>query len=385
MTEAIARPQRRLVEHQVLAVRRRRRRARPDVPRPDRGHLAPRPRFIAKDARGRPSRPRRPGPRARRLGHEGALDHLIDCPARGARRPPPGRRRPSRRAWRRSSTRSRCASTRRCSPSWSSSSRWRRCTSRTTSRRSARCWSARPTCRRSPASTRRSTAPSPTIAQRFALPARTARGGRPALRLPRAVLRVHRSRAAAASTRRAAAGRTSSPTSATAPACAPAQAARSVATTMGFTAVDGLPMGTRCGALDPGVILYLMDERGHGRARDRKAALHASRACSACPASPATCATLLASERSAREAGRRPVLYRIGRELGSLAAALGGLDALVFTAGIGENAPPIRSVSAATPHGWASSSTTRRTPQADRASAPRAAGSPRGSSRPTKN
>ena len=62
----------------------------------------------------------------------------------------------------------------------------------------------------------------------------------------------------------------SSRISATAPACAPSSTGRSVATTMGFTAVEGLVMGTRCGSIDPGVLIYLMDERRHGCARARK-------------------------------------------------------------------------------------------------------------------
>src|SRR5208282_1794320 len=95
---------------------------------------------------------------------------------------------------------------------------------------------------------------------------------------------------------------------------------QSVATTMGFTAVDGLPMGTRTGSLDPGVLLYLLGERG--LSSDMRELLQADDA-------------------HAREAVAL-FCYRIGRELGSLAAALGGLDALVFTAGIGENAAVIR-------------------------------------------
>ena len=123
----------------------------------------------------------------------------------------------------------------------------------------------------------------------------------------------------------------SSRTSATARACARCAAGRSVASTMGFTAVDGLPMGTRCGSLDPGVILYLMDELRHGCARDRGPDLQA--------VGPARrVGHLERHAHAARE--RRPAralavdlfVYRIGRELGSLAAALGGLDALVFTA-----------------------------------------------------
>ena len=111
---------------------------------------------------------------------------------------------------------------------------------------------------------------------------------------------------------------------------------------MGFTALDGLPMSRRCGNLDPGVVLYLMQQKGMSAADRQRSALSISPACSACPASATTCGRCWrATEPHAAEAVDLFV-YRIGRELGSLAAALGGLDALVFTAGIGEHAPEIR-------------------------------------------
>ena len=119
------------------------------------------------------------------------------------------------------------------------------------------------------------------------------------------------------------------------------QAGASVASTMGFTALDGLPMGTRCGALDPGVMLYLMDERGWTCAPSRSWSI-SSRGCSACQASPATCARSWPSSEPRARLAIDLYCYRIGRELGSLAAALGGLDAIVFTGGIGENAAVIR-------------------------------------------
>ncbi|WP_342050173.1 MULTISPECIES: acetate/propionate family kinase [unclassified Cupriavidus] len=118
-------------------------------------------------------------------------------------------------------------------------------------------------------------------------------------------------------------------------------AGRSVASTMGFTAVDGLPMGTRSGSLDPGVILYLMDELGMDtRAVEdliyRKSGLLGVSGISS------DMRELLASDDPRARFAIQLYTYRIGRELGSLAAALEGLDALVFTAGIGENAAPIR-------------------------------------------
>ena len=118
-------------------------------------------------------------------------------------------------------------------------------------------------------------------------------------------------------------------------------AGRSVASTMGFTAVDGLPMGTRCGALDPGVILYLMDERGMDARAVEKLIYQQSGLLGVSGVSSDMRALLESTEPRARLAVELFV-YRIGRELGSLAAALGGLDAIVFTAGIGERAAPIR-------------------------------------------
>ncbi len=116
---------------------------------------------------------------------------------------------------------------------------------------------------------------------------------------------------------------------------------RSVATTMGFTPVDGLPMGTRTGTLDPGVILYLLQHEQmdvnavEGMIYDRSGLLGVSGLSS-------DMRTLLASDVPAAREAIELFVYRIGRELGSLVAALQGLDALVFTGGIGENAAEIR-------------------------------------------
>jgi acetate kinase len=118
-------------------------------------------------------------------------------------------------------------------------------------------------------------------------------------------------------------------------------AGRSVASTMGFTAVDGLPMGTRCGAIDPGVILYLMDERGMDARAVEKLIYQQSGLLGVSGVSSDMRVLLESPEPRARLAVELFV-YRIGRELGSLAAALGGLDAIVFTAGIGERAASIR-------------------------------------------
>ncbi|MFD2407644.1 hypothetical protein ACFSVK_20915 [Azorhizophilus paspali] len=118
-------------------------------------------------------------------------------------------------------------------------------------------------------------------------------------------------------------------------------AGRSLASTMGFTAVDGLPMGTRCGAIDPGVILYLMDElKMDARAIERL--LYKESGLLGVSGISSDMRELLASDAPSAALAVDLFVYRIGRELGSLAAALGGLDALVFTAGIGEHAATIR-------------------------------------------
>ena len=116
---------------------------------------------------------------------------------------------------------------------------------------------------------------------------------------------------------------------------------RSVASTMGFTAVDGLPMGTRSGALDPGVLLYLMDERGMD-ARAIEKLLYQQSGLLGVSGISSDMRKLLDSPDPRAKLAVDVYLYRIRREIGSLAAALGGLDALVFTAGIGENSAVIR-------------------------------------------
>ena len=116
---------------------------------------------------------------------------------------------------------------------------------------------------------------------------------------------------------------------------------QSVATTMGFTALDGLPMGSRCGNLDPGVVLYLIQEKGMAPQAVSDLLYHSSGLLGVSGVSD-DMRTLLASGDPLAANAVDLFVYRIGRELGSLAAGLGGLDALVFTAGIGEHAPEIR-------------------------------------------
>lgn len=119
------------------------------------------------------------------------------------------------------------------------------------------------------------------------------------------------------------------------------QGGRSVASTMGFTTVDGLPMGTRSGNLDPGVVLYLMDERGMD-VRAVEKLLYQQSGLLGVSGVASDMRTLLASHEPRAKLAIDLYVYRIGRELGSLAAALGGLDAIVFTAGVGENSTEIR-------------------------------------------
>src|SRR3954452_3245558 len=113
-------------------------------------------------------------------------------------------------------------------------------------------------------------------------------------------------------------------------------AGKSVASTMGFTAVDGLPMGTRCGAIDPGVILYLMDQRGMD-VRAVESLVYKQSGLLGVSGISSDMRALLASDDPRARTAIDLYVYHIGRELGSLAAALEGRDALVFTAGIGEN------------------------------------------------
>ena len=119
------------------------------------------------------------------------------------------------------------------------------------------------------------------------------------------------------------------------------QGGKSMASTMGFTAMDGLPMGTRCGSLDPGVVLYLMDElKMDPRAIEKM--LYQQSGLLGVSGVSSDMRTLLDSSEPKAKFAVELFVYRIARELGSLTAAMGGLDALVFTAGIGEHAAPIR-------------------------------------------
>lgn len=125
---------------------------------------------------------------------------------------------------------------------------------------------------------------------------------------------------------------------------------KSVASTMGFTAVEGLVMGTRTGSLDPGVLLYLMDEKGMD-AKALTTLLYKESGLLGVSGISQDMRTLLDSGAPEAREAVDLFCYRIARELGSLAAAAGGLDALVFTGGIGEHAAPVREKVAAL-SGW---------------------------------
>jgi acetate kinase len=119
------------------------------------------------------------------------------------------------------------------------------------------------------------------------------------------------------------------------------RAGRSVSSSMGFTALEGLPMGTRCGHLDPGVVLYLLQQRGMSAAEVEKLLYQQSGLLGVSGVS-GDMRALMASDRPEAAEAVAMFAYRVARELGSLVAALGGLDGLVFTAGIGERAPRVR-------------------------------------------
>ncbi|HQW20669.1 MAG TPA: acetate/propionate family kinase [Rhodocyclaceae bacterium] len=115
----------------------------------------------------------------------------------------------------------------------------------------------------------------------------------------------------------------------------------SIATTMGFTALDGLMMGTRAGSLDPGILLYLMEHQGMD-AVALSQLLYKESGLLGVSGISQDMRNLLASKQPEAHEAIELFCYRIVRELGSLAAALGGLDALIFTGGIGEHAAQIR-------------------------------------------
>ncbi|MCL7404923.1 MAG: acetate/propionate family kinase [Marivivens sp.] len=119
------------------------------------------------------------------------------------------------------------------------------------------------------------------------------------------------------------------------------QDGKSVASTMGFSALDGLPMGTRCGQLDAGVVLYLMDQEGLS-ATDISDMLYKKSGLLGLSDLSNDMRTLEASDSIEARQAIDYFVFRIQRELGGMAAAMGGIDALVFCGGIGENSAFIR-------------------------------------------
>jgi acetate kinase len=115
----------------------------------------------------------------------------------------------------------------------------------------------------------------------------------------------------------------------------------SIATTMGFTPLDGLVMGTRCGSIDPGVLLYLMNQHNMDAQALEQLLYHQSGLLGISGISY-DMRVLLASDDPNAQDAIELFVYRIELEIGSLVAALGGLDALVFTGGIGEHSAVIR-------------------------------------------
>ena len=114
-----------------------------------------------------------------------------------------------------------------------------------------------------------------------------------------------------------------------------------VATTLGFSTLDGLIMGTRCGPIDPGLILHIMDSKGFG-VKEMTHLLYKESGLLGVSGISQDMRTLVASDKPEAKEAIELFCYRIVRELGSLAAAAGGLDAVVFTGGIGEHNPGLR-------------------------------------------
>jgi acetate kinase len=116
----------------------------------------------------------------------------------------------------------------------------------------------------------------------------------------------------------------------------------SVSTTMGFTALDGLPMGTRSGELDAGVVLHLIQQRGMDAAQVQDLLYRKSGMLGLSGGISPDFRDLLASPDPNAAFAIAVFCYRTARQVASLACAMGGLDGIVFTAGVGENAAPVR-------------------------------------------
>ena len=161
-------------------------------------------------------------------------------------------------------------------------------------------------------------------------------------------------------------------------------AGRSIATTMGFTALDGVPMATRCGNLDPGVVLYMLQELGMSPSEVENVLYNQSGLAGVSGIS-GDMRDLADSSSPHAKAAIDLYVYRIGREIGSLAAALGGLDALVFTGGIGDITLQSAPGFVPPPRGSVSKSTHQRMPPPGLESVGRPAALPLGSWLPMRN
>ncbi|MEO1138554.1 MAG: acetate/propionate family kinase [Pseudomonadota bacterium] len=116
---------------------------------------------------------------------------------------------------------------------------------------------------------------------------------------------------------------------------------QSVGSTMGFSALDGLPMGTRCGQIDPGVVLYLIQQKGMAP-HDVLEMLYRKSGLLGLSEETSDMRDLLASDNPQAEEAIDYYVFRARREIGALTAVLGGIDGLIFCGGIGENAAPVR-------------------------------------------
>ena len=119
------------------------------------------------------------------------------------------------------------------------------------------------------------------------------------------------------------------------------QHGKSVGSTMGFSALDGLPMGTRCGQIDPGAVLFLIEQRGMAP-HDVMQMLYKNSGLLGLSGQSSDMRELLASDRPEAAQAIDYYVTRARREVGALSAIMGGIDGLIFCGGIGENAAPIR-------------------------------------------
>lgn len=117
---------------------------------------------------------------------------------------------------------------------------------------------------------------------------------------------------------------------------------RSVASSMGFSALDGLPMGTRCGQLDPGVMLYMLDQEKLNTAQTRQILYNESGLLGLSGGLSNDMRELEAADTAESHRAIDYFVFRVQRELGAMAAVMGGIDALVFCGGIGENSRVVR-------------------------------------------